>query len=187
MDLIYNIPKYKEISPSFFGMVFFPFLFGLMFGDVFHGSILLIFALCLFYLKIQKLSEIKWLLCTMGFFSIYCGLIYNEFLGVSIPLFTSCKSLNKCNYPLGIDYIWSTSINENQFLNSFKMKTSIVIGVIHMSFGLIFSGLNDLHFGHFSDFFLEFLPKLIFFWSTFGYMVFCIFYKWSQDYSMDTS
>lgn len=51
MDLVYNIPKYQEINPSYFSMVFFPFMFGLMFGDVFHGGLLFVLSLVLFKLK----------------------------------------------------------------------------------------------------------------------------------------
>lgn len=38
----YGIPKYKEINPTVFTIVTFPFLFGVMFGDVGHGGLLLL-------------------------------------------------------------------------------------------------------------------------------------------------
>ncbi len=38
----YGTPSYKERNPSFFAIVTFPFLFGLMFGDIFHGGFLLV-------------------------------------------------------------------------------------------------------------------------------------------------
>lgn len=41
----YGIPRYKEINPGFFTIITFPFLFGVMFGDILHGGILLFFAL----------------------------------------------------------------------------------------------------------------------------------------------
>jgi V-type H+-transporting ATPase subunit a len=36
----YGIPNYKEINPTVFTIVTFPFLFGVMFGDVGHGGLL---------------------------------------------------------------------------------------------------------------------------------------------------
>lgn len=38
----YGVPDYKEVNPSVFGCVSFPFLFGVMYGDMAHGF-------CLFF------------------------------------------------------------------------------------------------------------------------------------------
>jgi len=37
----YAVPSYKEINPAIYTMITFPFLFGVMYGDVGHGSVLL--------------------------------------------------------------------------------------------------------------------------------------------------
>ena len=41
----YGVPSYREFNPAFFYIVTFPFFFGVMYGDVGHGSILLFAAL----------------------------------------------------------------------------------------------------------------------------------------------
>lgn len=45
----YGIPTYKEVNPSVFAIVTFPFLFGVMFGDIGHGFVLFLIGstLCL--------------------------------------------------------------------------------------------------------------------------------------------
>ena len=43
----YGVPSYKEINPAFYTTVTFPFLFGVMFGDIGHGSLLILFTLIL--------------------------------------------------------------------------------------------------------------------------------------------
>jgi len=38
----YGVPTYGEANPAMFAVVSFPFLFGVMYGDIGHGSILLL-------------------------------------------------------------------------------------------------------------------------------------------------
>ena len=47
----YGVPSYKEANPSFFTIITFPFLFGVMFGDMAHGGLLLAFGLYLVFKK----------------------------------------------------------------------------------------------------------------------------------------
>lgn len=57
-----------------------------------------------------------------------------------------------------------------------------------MSFGVILKGINSIQFGLPLDFIFEFLPQLTFMLITFGYMCFCIIYKWLTPWeSLDLS
>lgn len=38
---------FQEVNPAVFAIVTFPFLFGVMFGDIGHGSLLLLFGIIL--------------------------------------------------------------------------------------------------------------------------------------------
>lgn len=51
----YGVPQYKEANPAIITIATFPFFFGVMFGDMGHGSILLMEALYL-VLNAEKLK-----------------------------------------------------------------------------------------------------------------------------------
>ena len=74
-----------------------------MFGDIGHGLMLFFFGLLMIFQK-YKLAEIsdifiivvphRYLFAMMGFFSTYCGFIYNDFLSINLNLFGSCYDLS---------------------------------------------------------------------------------------------
>ena len=192
----YGVPNYKEANPGLFTIISFPFLFGLMFGDVGHGLMLLmagIYLCCFLKDKISILNDLKYLVLLMGIFAVYCGLVYNEFFSVPFLTQPSCymktedgkgfeRKSPDCTYAFGMDWIWAQSANETSYINSFKMKFSIVIGVVQMLFGILLKGANGISSGHLVDFWFEALPQFIFMAVTFGYMSFCIIIKWLTNW-----
>ncbi len=144
----YGTPSYKEVNPTTFNMVTFPFLFGIMFGDIGHGFLLFLFGVYLCWkneaiLKSNKalspLLKARYLFLSMGFFATYCGFIYNDMMAMPLNLFGSCYETSAddkvilkddCVYPFGFDPKWYVSPNELSFFNSFKMKLAVILGVM---------------------------------------------------------
>jgi V-type H+-transporting ATPase subunit a len=87
-------------------------------------------------------------------------------------------SYHKTPYPLGLDPIWQLAENKIQFLNAYKMKVSIIIGVIHMLFGLSMSYWNYQFFQKKIDVITQFVPQVIFMVFLFFYLVLLVFHKW---------
>ncbi|CDQ85903.1 unnamed protein product [Oncorhynchus mykiss] len=74
--------------------------------------------------------------------------------------------------------VWGMSNNHLTFLNSYKMKMSVIIGVIHMTFGVCLAFFNYIHFNQLSSVFLVLIPELFFMLCLFGYLVFMVIFKW---------
>eukprot|EP00761_Pharyngomonas_kirbyi_P011611 gb/GECH01011637.1/.p1 GENE.gb/GECH01011637.1/~~gb/GECH01011637.1/.p1 ORF type:complete len:873 (+),score=186.84 gb/GECH01011637.1/:1-2619(+) len=196
----YGTSRYKEVNPGVLTLITFPFLFGIMFGDAGHGIILTIFGLVLCILQdwrrfrpsneiLLMLFDGRWVLFLMGLFSIYCGLVYDEWFGFPVQLFhspiefkgeSSVAHFNRQDgaYIFGVDPHWYDSGNKLQFYNSLKKKLSVLFGVIQMLVGLFLSLLNNIHFRDWADLVFEFIPEVIFLGFTFGYLCFMIIYKW---------
>lgn len=63
------------------------------------------------------------------------------------------------------------------------MKISVIIGVIHMTFGIVLKAVNSVHFKKNLDLYFEFIPQIIFMVLMFGYMDFLIVFKWTIHYA----
>jgi V-type H+-transporting ATPase subunit a len=79
----------------------------------------------------------------MGLFSIYTGLMYNDIFSKSLHIWHSGWTFAETNstvigqpnghtYPFGLDPGWHGADNGLLFTNSYKMKMSVVLGVIHV-------------------------------------------------------
>lgn len=140
----------------------------------------------------------RYIILLMGIFSCYTGFIYNDIFSKSMNVFGSTWKIRYNTstvldnaalqlspnhstygvYPLGLDPVWQLAGNKIIFLNTYKMKLSIIVGVTHMIFGVCMSVVNFVHFKRYASIFLEFLPQILFLLLLFGYMVFMMFFKW---------
>ena len=214
----YGVATYREMNPTVFTIITFPFLFAIMFGDLGHGAIAFLAAFWCIIKEKQLLArksdnEIwnyffsgRYLIALMGIFSMYTGLIYNDIFSKSLNIFGSSwqvaidrnqvihhksymidpssnatdKGYYGTPYPFGIDPIWQIASNKIVFLNSFKMKISIILGVIHMLFGVTVSFLNSKYFGKSVNIICEFIPQVLFLSCMFGYMGLLMLHKWAN-------
>jgi V-type H+-transporting ATPase subunit a len=208
----YGVAKYQEANPAVYTVVTFPFLFAVMFGDWGHGICILLVT-SYFIIREKKLLSKKlddmtdmafggrYVILMMSLFSIYTGLIYNEFFSVPFELFgrsaydcrdPECKDSTTMGliktretYPFGLDPVWHGSRSELPFLNSLKMKMSILLGVAQMNLGIFISFFNALFFRNGVNVWFQFIPQLIFLNGLFGYLSLLIIIKWISGSKAD--
>jgi V-type H+-transporting ATPase subunit a len=74
------------------------------------------------------------------------------------------------------------SANDLLFYNSFKMKLSVIMGILQMLTGTVLKGFNAIHTREYLDFMFEVVPMLVFAVSLFGYMILLILTKWTINW-----
>lgn len=212
----YGVADYREINPAFFTIISFPFLYGVMFGDMGHGIIMALVAafMCWKETEIGRKKDLnemvailfhgRYIILLMGLFSTYAGFIYNDIFSKSLNIFGSywtvsdqpgiedwiktapAESTIQLNpnftsdgpYPYGMDPIWQLSSNKIVFIDSFKMKGSVILGVTHMCFGLVLAYFNHRHFNDHVTIIWEWIPRCLFMGCIFVYLCLTIFIKW---------
>lgn len=143
----------------------------------------------------------RYIIFLMGCFSMYTGLIYNDIFSKSLNLFGSGWTINYNvttvmsnkalqldpkhdfgrTYPFGLDPAWQVApLNKIIFLNGYKMKISIIFGVIHMIFGVVVGLFNHRYFKNKLAIYTEFIPQMIFLIFLFFYMTLLMFIKWNR-------
>ena len=206
----YGVPRYGEANPALFTAATFPFLFGVMYGDIGHGSILTMASTYLVLTEkkgeergademVKSIYSARYMLLGMGICSVYAGLIYNDYFSIGLNLFGSSFAWFKYEtgekaqlkgdygdplnvYPFGVDPAWHVANNDLLFFNSMKMKMSVILGIIQMIWGVCLKGANASFYKSKLDLFTEFVPQFIFAVGFFGYMVVLIFVKWSINW-----
>lgn len=149
----------------------------------------------------------RYVILLMGLFSIYAGILYNDMFGCSLNFFGSGWDVRRNvssavaslqldprvhydkshpTYPIGLDPVWQVATNKIIFQNALKMKMSIVLGVVHMLFGLVLSLVNCLNFRNRPAIWCEFVPQVLFLSSLFVYLAFLMILKWIK-YSAENS
>ncbi|GMS85111.1 hypothetical protein PENTCL1PPCAC_7286 [Pristionchus entomophagus] len=228
----YGMADYKELNPAPWCIISFPFLFGVMFGDMGHAIIMLLSAL-MFIIFEKKLIAMKikdeifntffggrYIVMLMGLFSLYTGFIYNDIYSKSINLMSSswatgannnscwewqglkgveewevtaananqtfeimldpiyCYDKETGPYIFGLDPVWNLATNKLNFLNTMKMKSAVILGIMQMTFGLFVSLGNHIYNRSLVDVFFMFIPQMLFLSCIFIYLCVQILVKW---------
>jgi V/A-type H+-transporting ATPase subunit I len=147
----YGLPDYHELEPTLFVALSYPLMFGLMFGDVGHGSVLAVAGgLMCRRARRQRLQDVGRLLVIAGLASVGFGCAYGSCFGLEY-----FKSFALWRDPLAGD-------------PASLMQLAIAIGVVVISVGLVLNVTNRLRRGNYvGGCFGRFgLAGLLFYWGT---------------------
>jgi len=151
VTLLSGFPKYNEIDPTPVIAFVFPLFFGIMFSDLGHGIVLVLFGYALTRWFRGSYNYWGQLIMILGSASIVVGFIRGSFFGYQ---FTS---------PLGLLIPLPAVLNGGFSIASvsFWIEISIILGTFHLSTGYSLSLLNSIRSREYAKAFLSGLPTLV--------------------------
>jgi V/A-type H+-transporting ATPase subunit I len=143
---LYGVPKYDEIDPTPFIAITFPILFGLMFGDVGHGLVLLVGGAAVGSLikGNQGIKNVCWIMAACGVAAMVAGVLFGEFFG--LPLFE----------PLWFSPFHGSGVFE-------FLIFSLAVGIVQIVSGIVIEMVNYAVKHNWADAFLTAVPKIAFY------------------------
>jgi len=131
----FGLPAYDEIDPTSIMIVSFPIIYGLMFGDIGHGLMVLIVGSLMIKFMAKGEKGIK----SLGVVLMYCGIL-SMFFGFAYgEMFGQHEFYHDfITEPFGIEPFWINPLEDSeQFLG-----IAFIVGFIHMSSGIILKFIN---------------------------------------------
>lgn len=138
---LYGYPSVMELDPTLFTAIFFPLMFGMMYGDLGHGIVLAIFGFFLWRKTGGAMKELGGLLIYSGIAAAIFGYLYGAF--------------------------FFTSITEHPILSPLHdtmrlMAVALLFGAFQMSIGFLLNTVNKLIEGDAFAAFLEYRGLMTF-------------------------
>ena len=129
---------------------------------------------------VEGVLALRYIALLMGLFATFSGIMYNDLMAIPVWIWDSCYELKEipytakgdgherqpmkaifkedCVYPFGLDPAWHLGSNELAYMNSLKMKISVILGVLQMGLGVCMKAFNASYFRNRLDFWFEFVP-----------------------------
>nr|WP_147662763.1 V-type ATPase 116kDa subunit family protein [Candidatus Prometheoarchaeum syntrophicum]QEE15866.1 V-type ATP synthase subunit I [Candidatus Prometheoarchaeum syntrophicum] len=128
---LYGVSNYSELDPTPIVAITYPLLFGLMFGDIGQGLVLILIGVLMAVMNLKNkknsMYDAGFLFIWLGLAACLGGLLYGSFFGVE-GLFT----------PLFVNPMHNITT---------VLKMSIFVGVVHICIGWFLAMINDIHNG----------------------------------------
>lgn len=133
---MYGVPRYNEFDPTIFLSLTYTFIFGIMFGDIGQGALLILGGIILY--KSKKIDLVAIIACA-GVFSVIFGFIYGSFFG-----FENVVEPIWANPMQNIQTVLIISISFGIGLILFSMMLNIVNGIRAREWDRVFISPNGI-------------------------------------------
>ncbi len=146
---LYGLPHYDEVDPTPLMAITFPIIFGLMFGDLGHGLILLFGGLIVGYLikGNRAMKNVCYIMAACGLGASIAGIVFGEAFGQPLPW-----------GPLWINPTENPTVNVFTFI-----IFSLFVGVIQITSGIVLEMANFALKHQYADALLTSGPKIAFY------------------------
>jgi V/A-type H+/Na+-transporting ATPase subunit I len=146
---LYGLPHYDEVDPTPIIAITFPIIFGLMFGDLGHGLVLLFggLAVGLLIKGNRSIKNVCFIMAACGLGASIAGLVFGEAFGQPLPW-----------GPLWINPTENPTVNVFTFI-----VFTLFVGVIQIISGIVLEMTNFALKRHYADALLTSIPKILFY------------------------
>lgn len=142
---LYSTPSYRELDPTLFLFLAFPFFFGFMIGDVGYGALFVLFGV-LAWFKLEPGSTFRRLLLVIGaggVWAVLLGLfVFAEAFGV--PFHAAHGHEEELSWTSFGVYIPIEAAIHKAFDIPDMMYLSILFAALHLGTGFLFGFVNEL-------------------------------------------
>ena len=164
-------PVYGEFDPTPILTITFPIFYGIMFGDVGHGLLLMIIGGVIYARGVRSMKNWGLLLLLAGISATFVGFMVGEIFGFELPFdvpkmigLTWLESLKQAigpSNPNGLAFNTTTVL--------FFIKFTIYVGIVHIFIGLGVGVYNKMRAGDYWHMLASLLPTIS------GYSFFLLF------------
>ncbi len=143
---MYSLPSYREIDPTSIFTFFYIIFFGIMFGDVGYGILLILgswLAVKKFHMNEGGAGKLMRVIFYSGFSSVFWGFMFGSFFGDLIPVVSETFFGNR----VAFDPVWLDPAQEPMIFLAF----SCGLGVIHLFVGMGIKAYEEIKEGKVLD------------------------------------
>lgn len=143
---MYSLPSYREVDPTSIFTFFYIIFFGIMFGDVGYGILLILgswLAVKKFNMNEGGAGKLMKVIFYSGISSVFWGFMFGSFFGDLIPVVSETFFGNR----VAFDPVWLDPAKEPMLFLAF----SCACGVVHLFVGMGIKAYEEIKAGKFLD------------------------------------